>query len=580
MVRAIPFSLTTSPAVAGSMSMRFALAVALIHSTLAWAGPVEAPAVAPGAGDVLRDNPMPAPKPQAPTEAAASQGADSAPAASTGLSFVLQSLQVKGSSALGPEQLQNLVAPYVGKAVADKELGQIMAALRRAYEQQGLGLVGLGFPAQDVSSGVLTIDVVEPRLGRIQTPLSRNAPISAERVQGLLRFFNVKEGQLLNVRDLDRALFALNDLPGVQAKGSMSPAGDEGVYNLTITVQPRRAWDAAINLDNQGSTFTGAWRAGATLRWNNPLSLGDNLDVRTLWTTGGGVKVGRLAYETPVAYTPVRWSIGASQVDYELRGAFADLSAHGTARVVDTGVTYPFIRSRAQTLVGRVGYESKTLVDQIDIIDYRDDKQVRSWSAGASYEGRDNWLGGGYVGGTLQWRHGHLSLQDATTLAADQSLGERSTHGSFNKWEAQVSRLQALTREWSLYAAVSRQWASRNLDSAEKMALGGPNGVRAYAASEGASDQATLVTTELRWWINANWTAIALYDWARGQRERRPLSVDGNGLILRGAGLGASMSYPGWATVKATLAWRGHEVPTGDSRDDRPRLFLSAQHTF
>ncbi len=580
MVRAIPFSLTASPAVAGSMSMRFALAVALIHSTLAWAGPVEAPAVAPGAGDVLRDNPMPAPKPQAPTESAASQGADSAPAASTGLSFVLQSLQVKGSSALGPEQLQNLVAPYVGKAVADKELGQIMAALRRAYEQQGLGLVGLGFPAQDVSSGVLTIDVVEPRLGRIQTPLSRTAPISAERVQGLLRFFNVKEGQLLNVRDLDRALFALNDLPGVQAKGSMSPAGDEGVYNLTITVQPRRAWDAAINLDNQGSTFTGAWRAGATLRWNNPLSLGDNLDVRTLWTTGGGVKVGRLAYETPVAYTPVRWSIGASQVDYELRGAFADLSAHGTARVVDTGVTYPFIRSRAQTLVGRVGYESKTLVDQIDIIDYRDDKQVRSWSAGMSYEGRDNWLGGGYVGGTLQWRHGHLSLQDATTLAADQSLGERSTQGSFNKWEAQVSRLQALTREWSLYAAVSRQWASRNLDSAEKLALGGPNGVRAYAASEGASDQATLVTTELRWWINANWTAIALYDWARGQRERRPLSVDGNSLILRGAGLGASMSYPGWATVKATLAWRGHEVPTGDSRDDRPRLFLSAQHTF
>lgn len=576
MVRAIPFSSSRS----GAVSMRLALTVALIHAPQVWAGPVEAPAVAPGAGEVLRDNPMPAPKPSSPTESAAPANADNAAAANTGMSFVLQSLQVKGSSALSAEQLQSVVAPYVGKAVADKELGQIIAALRRAYEQQGLGLVGLGFPAQDVSSGVLTIDVVEPHLGRIQTPLSRNAPISAERVQGLLRFFNVKEGQLLNVRDLDRALFALNDLPGVQAKGSMSPAGDEGVYNLTVTVQPRRAWDAAITLDNQGSTFTGAWRAGATLRWNNPLSLGDNLDVRTLWTTGGGVKVGRLAYETPVAYTPVRWSIGASQVDYDLRGAFADLSAHGTARVVDTGVTYPFIRARTQTLVGRAGYESKTLMDRIDLIDARDDKQVRSWSAGMSYEGRDNWLGGGYVGGTLQWRHGHLSLKEAVNLAADQTLGARATNGSFNKWEGQLSRLQAITREWSVYAAVSRQWASRNLDSAEKMALGGPNGVRAYAASEGASDQATLVTTELRWWLNANWTTFVLYDWARGQRERRPLTSDGNGLILRGTGLGVSMSYPGWATVKATLAWRGHQEPTSDSRDDRPRLYLSAQHTF
>lgn len=563
------------------LSLPLVLVAAFIQSTLATAAPIDASAVAPNAGEVLRDNPLPDNKPPAPVDGAAATVNDRAPAtAATGLSFVLQSLQVKGSSAVSPEQLQALVAPYVGKPVADKELSQIIASLRRAYEQQGLGLVGLGFPSQDVSSGVLTIDVVEPRLGRIQAPLSRNAPISEARVQGLLRFFNVKEGQLLNVRDLDRALFALNDLPGVQAKGSMTPAGDEGVYNLTVTVQPRRAWDAAVTLDNQGSTFTGAWRAGATLRWNNPLSMGDNLDLRTLWTTGGGVKVGRLAYETPVAYTPARWSIGMSQVDYDLRGAFADLSAHGTARVVDTGVTYPFIRARSQTLVGRLGYESKALVDRIDLIDYRDDKRVRSWAAGLSYEGRDNWLGGGYVGASLQWRNGHLSLQEALALAADQGKGNRATNGVFNKWEAQVSRLQGLTRDWSLYAAVGRQWASRNLDSAEKMALGGPNGVRAYAASEGASDQATLVTTELRWWLDPNWTVFALYDWARGERARRPVTTDGNGLILRGAGLGVSASYPRWATVRATVAWRGHEEPTSDSHDDRPRLFLTAQHTF
>lgn len=577
MVRAIPFSLSSSL----SMSLRLVLGAALMQATLAQAAPVDAGAVAPTAGDVLRDNPLPAATPKAPPEVESTTGTDGvAPAAATGLNFVLKSLQVKGSSAVSPEQLQALVAPYVGKPVTDKELGQIMAALRRTYEQQGLGLVGLGFPSQDVSSGVLTIDVVEPRLGRIQTAQALNAPISAERVQGLLRFFNIHEGQLLNVRDLDRALFALNDLPGVQAKGSMTPAGDEGVYNLTVTVQPRRAWDAAVTLDNQGSTFTGEWRAGATLRWNNPLSLGDNLDVRTLWSTGGGVKVGRLAYETPVAYTPVRWSIGASQVDYDLRGAFADLDAHGTARVVDTSVSYPFIRARARTLVGRFGYEAKSLTDRIDLIDLRDDKRVRSWAGGLSYEGRDAVLGGGYVGASLQWRHGHLSLQNPATLGADLALGHRATDGAFNKWEGQLSRLQGLTRDWSLYASVSRQWASRNLDSAEKMSMGGPNGVRAYAASEGASDQATLVSTELRWWLNANWTVFALYDWAHGERQRRPLSTEGNGLILRGSGLGVSANFPRWATVRATVAWRGSHEPTSDSRDNLPRLFLTAQHTF
>lgn len=557
MIRVIPLALT-----------------AALLSSISWA------ADQPGAGEALRDNKLQDQRVPAPTGGASSGAQSPAPAASTGLSFVLQGLQLKGAKAIAPEQWQAVAQPYVGRSVGDRELGVIIAGIRQLYEDQGLGLVGLGFPAQDVSTGLVTIDVVEPRLGRIDVPLGRSAPVSADRVQGLLRFFGVSAGGALNLRDLDRVLFALNDMPGVQAKGSMTPAGDEGVYNLAIQVQAKRAWDASLTLDNQGSRFTGEWRLGAGARLNNPLGLGDNLDARTTWSTGGGVKVGRVSYELPVAYTPIRWSVGASQVDYDLRGVFADLSAHGTGRVVDTALSYPFIRSRSQTLVGRFGYEFKRMEDRVDLIALNEQKSIRSWVLSAAYEGRDNVLGGGYVGALVQWRQGQLGLNDPSAIDLDKALGRYGVHGHFYKLEAQVSRLQAITRDWSVYAAVNRQWASRNLDGAEKIALGGPGGVRAYAASEGAADQATLATLEVRWWLSQQWTVFALYDWARGERLKRPFIAEGNSFILRDAGLGLSASYPEWATVRATVAWRGSREPQSDTRDPRPRLFVSAQHAF
>ena len=89
-----------------------------------------------------------------------------------------------------------------------------------------------------------------------------------------------------------------------------------------------------------------------------------------------------------------------------------------------------------------------------------------------------------------------------------------------------------------------------------------------------------MITSELRYWIDRNWTVFGLYDWGRGQVAKRVASPDGNHLYLRATGLGVSVSYPNWATVKATLAWRGHTEPTTDTRHDQPRLFVQAQHSF
>ncbi|KGM40353.1 hypothetical protein JY96_10775 [Aquabacterium sp. NJ1] len=545
---------------------------------------VASAAPAPRAGDILRDVPtepsaMPALPNVAPLDAAAP--VDKAPA----VSFVLRRFEVHGATAFTPQQLSQLADPYVGKTLGEADLSALIGALRKRYEDAGLGLASIGFPTQDVSQGVLKVEVVEPRLARIQVPLGPDAPLSEARVRGLLNTFCLGSGRLLNTQSLERVMFALNDSPGVQAKATLSPSGDEGAYNLAIQVTPRRSWDASLAVDNQGVTYAGRWRVTGLLRFNNPLKIGDNIDLQTIQSSGGGVKVGRIAYELPVGYTPARLSVAYAQVNYALRGEFAYLNPYGEADVAEVNLSYPLVRARNRTVMARLGYDEKYMRDHLTLDPLGDQvysKHVRSAVAGLNMESRDGFMGGGFNGASAQFHWGRLRLNSVEDQQNDADLGDLGHAGAFGKVELQYSRLQALARKVSLYASVSQQLASRNLDPAEKMSLGGPRGVRAYPGSEGASDEATLFTSELRYWLNPNWTVFALYDWAKGRRERdtTPVNFSSNDIQLRGSGLGVALTYPDIATIKATVAWRGTRPVETEPGNDKVRVFVQAQHAF
>jgi hemolysin activation/secretion protein len=571
-------------------SLVLVAALTPVSQAIAQAAVAAAAQTTPGAGDMLRD--LPSTQPQMPAlpelaPLADTAKVDKAPA----ISFVLTELKVPGATVLTPQQIAGIAEPYVGKPVNEQQLGAIVGALRKRYEDKGYTLVSIGFPSQDVSKGVLTVNVVEPKLGRVQIPLGADAPVSEARINGLMSFFCLKAGGVLSTQALERVMFALNDIPGVAAKAALSPAGDEGVYNLNIQVQPLRAWDASLQLDNYGMDDAGRWRTTGLMRLNNPLGIGDNIDFQGLISDSdsGGVKVGRLAYELPVGYTPARLSVAYAKVGYGLGGDLAQWGANGTARVFETNLTYPLIRSRSRTLMARLGAESKNLTDKIDAFEGvpgaspRGDKRILAILGGLTYESRDGLWGGGFNSASAQLHWGHLRFKDAEGQDYDARQGNAGTAGRFGKVELQYSRLQSVSREVSLYVNASQQLASHSLDPAEKMTLGGPKGVRAYSPTEGASDEASLVTSELRYWIDRNWTVFALYDWGKGRRIRDLTAAEAGGnndIQLHGAGLGVVATYPDWATVKATVAWRGPRRGETDTSNDKPRLYVQAQHSF
>ncbi|RYF78524.1 MAG: ShlB/FhaC/HecB family hemolysin secretion/activation protein [Comamonadaceae bacterium] len=519
-----------------------------------------------------------APVAQAPT---APQTLPATPVPASSASFRLNDLRLNGAEALSAEELRSTTAPYIGRDVTLADLESLAQAITQRYRERGYFLAQAVVPVQTVQGGIVEISVIEGRIGKVNVIVAPEAPISEARVRGFLA--PVAVGQVVNAPAYERAMLLLSDMPGVRVGSALSEGSQTGTTDLAVEVNPEPRLAFAVEGDNHGSRDSGRFRVGGTLRWASPLGIGDNLDLRALISNGSGVRFGRLAYEMPVGTSGLRAGLGLSRVSYQLGGEFEALDAQGRADVFDVSLSYPLIRQRQHNLFLRFSADSKRLTDEFIALDFAARKRVRGAGLGWAWERRDDLLGGGYWASSGTVYRGRLSMRDVDSLGADQALGGHHTEGGFSKASILFSRLQVLMPQHALFVSLGGQWASKNLDASEKLALGGPRAVRAYPAGEVLVDQGLVGTVEWRWSANAELTPFVFYDAARGDVFKQPSAFDpaSNRRSLRGAGIGLSWVRAGNFTINASLAWRAGTAPARtDGGGRNPRLYVHAQKSF
>jgi hemolysin activation/secretion protein len=430
-------------------------------------------------------------------------------------------------------------------------------------------------PVQEFGDGIVDLSVIEGALGKVTLQLDPAARVDAQVLQRILS--RLEPGQPLHGPTLERVMLLLSDLPGLAPQAALEQGDVAGTSDLIVTVGPRRSWSLILDADNFGSRASSEYRIGATARLNGPLRLGDNLDARAQAGAGGRLSYGRLSYELPVGGHGTRLGTSWSQVEYELGKDFAVLDASGRAEVVELSLSHPFIRSRSRNLFGRLGWQRKDLDDRIGLISRRDQKAVRSVFAGLAYEQRDKFLGGGYTSAGLTAFFGNLDLDG---LARDEDRTGRRTEGSFQRWNYELSRLNQLVGPLNLFFGITGQFADRNLTSAEKVSLGGPRAVRAYAPAEATVDEGHVANLELRYSVTPALSLQAFHDWGWGRINRRPAAGEGdNHVTLRAYGLGAFWGTADGFVLRASLAWRATDRGVTDS-DRVPRLYLQVSKSF
>ena len=518
-----------------------------------------------------------------PPQAAQPQDAQALPEPAMGAqvesSFVLRGVEFVGATGVADSELQAAVADKIGTTVTFAGLEQLAARVAQVYQRNGFSMVQAFVPVQEVVDGRVKITISEGVLGNVSIDVADGAPVQQDRVARTLAILT--PGKPLNGRQYERAMLLLSDLPGIKPQSAISSGAASGTTDLMVQVGERDRLQFGLELDNHGTRDSGRHRVTGSARWASPFGRGDNLDLRLMLAQGMQTAFGRVSYETPVGYTGLRIGGGIARVQYQLGGPFAPLEPTGVGNVADLSMSYPLIRQRATNLFLRGTLDNKDLTDRFEAVGFETRKRIRGAGIGMALEHRDKFLGGGYTSANALLYSGNLDIKDATSEAFDQPPFGYDTEGGFNKFTLQAARLQYVAPRLSLFLGSGMQRASKNLDAYEKLSLGGPKAVRAYATGEVLVDDGWLGTVELRYAANPDTSIFGFYDAAHGDffHDPRPLDTF-TSRSLRGYGIGVNWSKPGKASINLSLAWRGTGPALTDGGDRNPRLYWSIQKAF
>lgn len=530
-------------------------------------------AQAPDAGQILENIKAPLTLPPA-TDGVLPEAAPARPALSlpSDVKLQIKALRITGAREFSEAHLLALLADSTDRELSLAQLQGLAERITAHYREQGYLLARAYLPAQDIKDGLLTIAVLEGRLGKVR--LDNRSLLNDATAQRQLD--DLPPGDAVQAAALERSLLLLNELPGAEVHSTLKPGASVGLTDLDVSLGAGPRVAGSLEADNFDNRYTGSERLGGNLAINSPTGLGDSLSLRGL-TSGAGMNYGRLAYQLPLGPQATQVGLAWSEMRYELGEDFASLDAHGKASIGSVYALQPLLRSRQARLDGQLSYERKRLEDQVDATDTTLDKTLDVWSLGLSGSHQDSLLGGGAMQYGASLVAGNLELDAASDALDDAGL---DTRGHYAKLAFQLTRLQRLTDRFSLQLRASGQRAAKNLDSSEKLSLGGAYAVRAYPQGEAAADDAWLANLELRYAPAPAWQLFGFYDAGGGRISHRPVAgTADNRRTLSGAGVGVSLALPAAINLQAFAAWRTGSQPTSD--DDRsPRLWLQTTKYF
>lgn len=489
--------------------------------------------------------------------------AERAHQADTGARVLIKEIRFSGLSGIVSQgELQEIAADSIGKELSIADL-QALADRTTAYlrDKKGFLLARAYLPRQDVTAGVIEIAIVAGRVeGQPKVNFKGSHRLKQSVIDGIAERA-LPEGTPAMLDQIERVVLVSSDLPGIQAQAGLEPGSSQGTTRILLDVAEGPLFSGSAGIDNYGSRYTGAIRGTVNLALNDPSGYGDQFSVSL--TGAENNFQGRVGYSIPMGITDAVASVSYTGLYYEIGKEFASSKSRGTADTFNTVVSYPIMRSRAQSLWVSMGGEYMLTDDKsLGVSTRKKELPVGNISLNGSFY--DAWGGGGITSTGVNLYVGSLDLSGVQDAKDNDELTAK-TGGGFSRVAYSLARLQMLTKQTSLYAAVRGQFAGDNLDSSQKFVLGGPSGVRAYAVGEGSGDEGHAITLEVRYdlvsmpsWATTQLIGFVDTGWVKLHKQPWLNSVNTatgkNDYMLSGLGVGFNVAKTGTYSLRASYA--------------------------
>ena len=217
------------------------------------------------------------------------------PTPAAGVKTKVRRVEVLGSTVFSSAELTASVASFIGKDATFEDLLAIRAAVTNLYTSHGYTTSGAFLPSQDVTHGVIKIQVVEGELERIEIHGLRHLRPNYVRDR-----ISLATQSPVNLNRLEAALQLLQRDPlltQVQAELTAGTATGLSVLNLNLKEAPQIT-STLLVVENRDSPSIGEVGGTALVTEKDLLGLGDRLSADIGFTAG--VRNYDISYDIPL----------------------------------------------------------------------------------------------------------------------------------------------------------------------------------------------------------------------------------------------------------------------------------------
>lgn len=406
-----------------------------------------------------------------------------------GKKVLVQKIQIQGNEAIRKEEICSWVQDQLDQELSLRQIYAICQLIEQQYAKKGYFLARVYPPPQEIKEGILKLEILEGKLGKIQV-LGNHYYTELF----ILSYFERLEGRPLQYDQFLRALMLLNENRDLIVGAVFEKGQEVGCADLILQVKDARPTHLYLNGNNYGRDLTTNVRAGGRLDWGNVVAEGDRFSVAEVV----GFPLNAL-YFTDVTYTFPLNSNGTSLEFAYLFSKFKieeleSLHLKGRSDIGTIKVKQALTRTRSLS---------------IDVFSYFDYKQIQNFVLGHrtafdklrvltvgalidhfTYGGGRDYLNLTFGSGIPHFLGGLRSV--------DSESSRKGGGGRFFIFNVDYDRLQPLLKDCFLAFHTSGQYSPSKLTLPEQIYIGGVDTVRGFPLAVALGDSGYYTNIEFR----------------------------------------------------------------------------------
>lgn len=397
-----------------------------------------------------------------------------------GTTIRVRQFKFMGNQVITDQQLEKVVAPYVGRDIDDAQLQQAVEAINTLYIDAGYITSGAFIPArlnrqlQPGQSVVLTVRVIEGQIEQIKV-------IGTDRLRDYVRA-RLKRGisPALNEKRLLESLRLLQGDPLIQSiSAQLAPGSRVGQSILNVRFATQFLLSLQLGINNNRSPAVGSIERRVGFVNANVFGLGDRLELGYFNTDGSNAGVGSYTVPFNARGGTIQFAVGV--LDSKIvESPFNQLDILSNFRSYDLTVRQPLLRSATErsTREFALGLTASRQESEASLLG-----TPFPLSTGADEQGRTRISALRFFQEYIQQsRQESLSFRSQFSLGLDlaSTVNTQPPDSRFFSWRGEGQYTRLLRADMPLLFRIGVQTADRDLVPIEQLSIGGPDTVRGY----------------------------------------------------------------------------------------------------